>query len=529
MSEKSSKPKIPPRDKDRPVPMNWDGTPEELNTQLCLMETKCVIFRRRNQKKTGNGTLEIGADVTSFRKFVQKVDEIPGPDYDNVDAMLDDCYLLALRKTITATACNTFPAAFTENGHVRLERKPIGKPPVAEAYGVKWFYVVDGRYVLTGEKLAEYFPWILGNNRPESLKAKFKGGPRESPFSIGFVSIPTEWTSDDYQVVEYLHLPNGEWVPDQTHDADKEFHTMVKQQKTFTTMRQEFNKLIIILPGTNGGTIRFVPMCRHPDFRLYCGNPAKITQTKMVPLGGCDNYEALKQLNWPGVPKSSSKVVKQPASMRATSKLGRLSSLNSSLKGHTPNPVPSGRKRAAPTNVVEQERDHKVKHLGEWALSSTDAQQSMIHEVLMNLANQNDMEMMIALGKAVEARAKLARAVQAKQTSLLFELAQNFRDATDETLAKIEIRRHRNRRGAAACHHVLFGLQLPAIPTGIQETSAVQDTAHFLRQDEANVPGLNDLFQAAQPKAKNELSEEKSSEKDEEESYRSPTQSADEQ
>lgn len=99
-------------------------------------------------------------------------------------AKLEDTVVLALRKTLAANSCNPWTSAFTNNGHVRIERMLIGKPPVAEAFGVKWLYLIDGRCILTGAGLAEYFPWIDGNSHPEALR--FKGQEKKSAFTIRY-------------------------------------------------------------------------------------------------------------------------------------------------------------------------------------------------------------------------------------------------------------------------------------------------------------------------------------------------------
>lgn len=47
------------------------------------------------------------------------------------------------------------------HGHLRIDRKPARKPPVVEAFGIKWLVLIEGRHLLTCEDLGKQLPKLL--------------------------------------------------------------------------------------------------------------------------------------------------------------------------------------------------------------------------------------------------------------------------------------------------------------------------------------------------------------------------------
>ncbi|KAJ5946089.1 hypothetical protein N7454_002928 [Penicillium verhagenii] len=60
--------------------------------------------------------------------------------------------------------CKDSRCAWDSTGAMGISRMPRGKPPVAYAGGILWFYMI-GSYVLLGDGISEYVPWMLGHSR----------------------------------------------------------------------------------------------------------------------------------------------------------------------------------------------------------------------------------------------------------------------------------------------------------------------------------------------------------------------------
>lgn len=78
-----------------------------------------------------------------------------------------------------------------------------------DAYGIRC--IVSGRTLLIGDRLN--FPWALCQNRPAG----------EPVFTIGQVTIPCDWTPDDYVLLEPQAYLNKAYDEENTD----------KQQATF--------------------------------------------------------------------------------------------------------------------------------------------------------------------------------------------------------------------------------------------------------------------------------------------------------
>lgn len=103
--------------------------------------------------------------------------------------VLSDYTALDLRSVKKGKQLNGYNFDFeVDNGLLCCTRVPRGKGVAIDAYGIRWIVVVSGRTLLTGDSLARVFPWVLGTDRP-----------RYTPLvSIGQVTIPEDWTEDDY-------------------------------------------------------------------------------------------------------------------------------------------------------------------------------------------------------------------------------------------------------------------------------------------------------------------------------------------
>jgi hypothetical protein len=106
---------------------------------------------------------------------------------------LDDTAIYALSVMQPRNANNVYKWDFEANGMVRKVRKPRGLAVAVEAYGIRWIVEIHRRTLLTGEKIAEHFPWLTRTAR----------APRGTPtVRIGTVTIAPGWVQDeDYVLV----------------------------------------------------------------------------------------------------------------------------------------------------------------------------------------------------------------------------------------------------------------------------------------------------------------------------------------
>jgi hypothetical protein len=170
-------------------PIDWAADAPTLLSAVQATNVSCADKRRKHNVGHGDPVLIDPAVQTMDQLIVEASNYMWA---DQSDKNVDDTTLFAVKKLLNKSQCaHAFPSTFDGSGAVRLTRRPMGKPPVAIACGVKWLFLVDSRYVLTGEDLAESFPWFLSNNR--------SGPPRgSSPFGIGYVIVPEDWTPEDY-------------------------------------------------------------------------------------------------------------------------------------------------------------------------------------------------------------------------------------------------------------------------------------------------------------------------------------------
>jgi hypothetical protein len=341
------------------------------------------------------------------------------PIYSN----LDDSTLFTQKKRMNGTACSrAFPSVFDGNGNVRLTRRPVGKPPVAMAYGVKWLFLIDGRYILTGEKLAQTFPWFIANNRPSNRRGL-------SPLQVGYVTVPDDWTDDDYQLVEMLDGPRPEeGTPNIPH---AQWSKAVSYLNTQTQVRTDFDQYVVV-PPSKGGQARCVRMCDLPSFRENLLQP------------GLDSDKGTTNRNRKGTTR---KPITTPSSENATTQ-----------EQFEPGP--------------------------------DDIHRASVRELIRNCADwEGNGGMMRALGKFVKARNALARAAfDDPNASEVTDLITGFKTASAAANAEIMKRAPDNRRGAKFAGDFLRREQIRGIDTDLPEDDGIaRKTATYL-QDSANNP-----------------------------------------
>lgn len=89
-----------------------------------------------------------------------------------------------------------------------------------------------------GAELANRFPWILAQNKLTSL------GPN-SLIQIGYVTIPPDWTENDYHLIEHLQYADGHENSNQGDRADVIWQDKVTARLSRSQLRPGFENLII--------------------------------------------------------------------------------------------------------------------------------------------------------------------------------------------------------------------------------------------------------------------------------------------
>ena len=456
----------------------------------------------------------------------------------------EDILVYATKKMENQATCKKWRAVYDGNGHLRIDRKPAGKPPVVEAFGIKWLVLIEGRYLLTGEELGKQFPWVIGQNRVSALAGA-------SPVQIGFFTIPPDWTDDDYQVIEHLQYVDGHEDEDTTNEAHTNWVTSARR----TQMRQDY-KALVIVPAPKGGKITVSRMCDLPGFSIYCGDPAKFPNTTKLTETDIPNYdEVVKRTELSSSDCddfSPSKLRAERKDMQAKRKqsiregkrperrIKRERSPEDDDPGETPTQTKTIKKPKTPKSkdstakdtpqsketgtFVERMRRYKRKEIVDWELQLEDVKDGLMREVYRNFDNPDNDKMMRTLAKLTIVRNDLIEELErdGDRTKVL-PLVTQFKELTKEAEELIETRVHRNRRGCVINHDYLVSLQIAGIDTGDHlafhaKNFVARNHESFLRQYISNTPSdvvverLDEILRAQESISEEAVSEEAVSE-----------------
>jgi hypothetical protein len=131
------------------------------------MEKLCTTKRKQDEPPASEEPILLSPQVTTLHGLKQHL--LPKWSVPVRHATMDDVHVYGLKKLAKLATCKKWKSVFDGNGRIRIDRKPLGKPPVVQAFGVKFLVLIEGKYVLTGSDLATRFPWIMAQNKVTSL------------------------------------------------------------------------------------------------------------------------------------------------------------------------------------------------------------------------------------------------------------------------------------------------------------------------------------------------------------------------
>lgn len=158
---------------------------------------------------------------------------------------------------------------FDSAGMLRSLRPPRGNGVAIEAFGVRWIPESCERTLLTGEVLAQAFPYITHTERTQTFHT----------ITIGRVTIPALWVEGtDYHLVASPRKVNC--APDMPGTTDysnnARFTRNIIASGGWPYMDMDPNRKVIIPRNSLSGFNRIMRLQDVPGFRIQCANPTQL-------------------------------------------------------------------------------------------------------------------------------------------------------------------------------------------------------------------------------------------------------------
>ncbi|KAJ5949939.1 hypothetical protein N7454_001523 [Penicillium verhagenii] len=114
------------------------------------MTTESPQTRIRRRRWSPNDTTDFSDDLDGGVAY----------PVDGEEVIPDGTNILHWKMISRRKDCAESHGAWDSTGSMRIARMSRGKPLVAFAHGILWFYML-GSYVLLGDALFQYVPWML--------------------------------------------------------------------------------------------------------------------------------------------------------------------------------------------------------------------------------------------------------------------------------------------------------------------------------------------------------------------------------